>query len=237
MFRADELFSEVTSDASGKGSSQGMFIGCFIDTSTGFISLQCEGKPTRHKYRMEPGIKLFPAVFVEPTSKEVLQFELGRTQNTLPLSAAVLQNSEKHVVPQMPPRLRLQILQPHQWCRVPNTSLKIHALKLSDIRGWSMLAEDSVPMLALNIPEEDRSIDILELIENEKLLNFHAYTLALYCAVCFQSNYRAAHTLCHHVGQNQLLYAIKCLYMSGPLRMGFYNLLIALHLESFASTM
>lgn len=237
MFRADELFSEVTSDASGKGSSQGMFIGCFIDTSTGFISLQCEGKPTRHKYRMEAGIKLFPAVFVEPTSKEVLQIELGRTPNTLPLSAAVLQNSEKHVVPQMPPRLRLQILQPYQWCRVPNTSLNIHALKLSDIRGWSMLAEDSVPMLALNIPEEDRSIDILELIENEKLLNFHAYTLALYCAVCFQSNYRAAHNLCHHVDQKQLLYAIQSLYMSGPLRMGFYNLLIALHLESFASTM
>ena len=100
-----------------------------------------------------------------------------------------------------------------------------------------MLAEDSVPMLALNIPEEDRSIDILELIENDKLLNFHAYTLQLYCAVCFQSNYRAAHTLCDHVGQNQLLHAIQSLYMSGPLRMGFYNLLIALHLESFASTM
>lgn len=51
--------------------------------------------------QMEVGTKLFPAIFVEATSKEVLQFELGRTPTTLPLSAAVLQNSEKHVVPQV----------------------------------------------------------------------------------------------------------------------------------------
>lgn len=110
MFRADELHAEVSTDAGSKGASQGMFIGCFIDTSTGFITLQCDGKDTRHKYRMEPGTKLFPGVFLEPTSKETLQIELGRTPNTLPLSAAVLQNSDKHVVPQMPPRLRVQIL-------------------------------------------------------------------------------------------------------------------------------
>ena len=50
---------------------------------------------------MEPGVKLFPAVFVEATSKDVLQIELGRTPTSLPLSAAVLQSSEKHVVPQV----------------------------------------------------------------------------------------------------------------------------------------
>ena len=54
---------------------------------------------------MEVGTKLFPAIFVEATSKEVLQFELGRTPTTLPLSAAVLQNSEKHVVPQVSEQL------------------------------------------------------------------------------------------------------------------------------------
>lgn len=67
---------------------------------------------------MEPGTKLFPAIFVEATSKEILQIELGRTNTTLPLSAAVLQNSERHVVPQFPPRLKVQCLKPHQWARV-----------------------------------------------------------------------------------------------------------------------
>lgn len=101
MVRADELYNEVTSDASGKGASQGMFVGCFVDTATGYISFTCEGKETSHKWRMEPETKLFPAIFVEATSKEIMQIELGRTSTTLPLSAAVLMNSERHVTPQV----------------------------------------------------------------------------------------------------------------------------------------
>ncbi|BES99791.1 ryanodine receptor [Nesidiocoris tenuis] len=237
VVRADELYNEVTQDASGKSASQGMIIGCSVDTSTGYITFTCEGKDTKHKYRMEPETKLFPAIFVEATSKEILQIELGRTPTTLPLSAAVLRNSEKHVIPQFPPRFKVQCLIPHQWARVPNVSLHVHALKLSDIRGWSMLCEDPVSMIALHIPEEDRCFDVLELIEMEKLLQFHAHTLTLYAALCFQSNYRAAHALCQHVDQKQLQYAIRAEYMSGPLRRGFYDLLIALHIESHANTM
>ncbi|KAG8232313.1 hypothetical protein J437_LFUL009412 [Ladona fulva] len=237
LVRADELYNEVTQDASGKGASQGMFVGCFVDTATGYVTFTCEGKETRHRYKMEPETKLFPAIFVEATSKEILQIELGRTSTTLPLSAAVLQNSAKHVIPQFPPRLKVQCLKPNQWARVPNQSLQVHALKLSDIRGWSMLCEDPISMLALHLPEEDRCIDILELIEMERLLSFHAHTLTLYAALCYQSNYRAAHALCRHVDQKQLLYAIRAEYMSGPLRQGFYDLLIALHIESHATTM
>lgn len=237
VVRADELFNEVTQDASGKGASQGMFIGCFVDTATGIIKFTCEGKETSHRWKMESDTKLFPAIFVEATSKDVLQIELGRTPTTLPLSAAVLPTSDKHITPQAPPRLKVQCLKPHSWARVPNVALQVHALKLSDIRGWSMLCEDPVSMLALHIPEEDRCIDVLELIEMDKLLSFHAHTLTLYSALCYQSNYRAAHALCHHVDQKQLLYAIKSEYMSGPLRQGFYDLLISLHLESHATTM
>lgn len=54
--------------------------------------------------KMEPNTKLFPAVFVEATSKEMLQFELGRTSTTLPLSSAVLLNSGKHLQPQVEKR-------------------------------------------------------------------------------------------------------------------------------------
>ncbi|XP_075987919.1 ryanodine receptor isoform X7 [Anticarsia gemmatalis] len=237
MVRADELYNEVMAEATAKGASQGMFIGCSVDTSTGTVSFTCEGKDTSIKFKMEPETKLFPAIFVEATSKEILQIELGRSTTSLPLSAAVLPTSDKHVTPQFPPRLKVQCLKPHQWARVPNQSLQVHALKLSDIRGWSMLCEDAVSMLALHIPEEDRCIDILELIEMDKLLSFHSHTLTLYAALCYQSNYRAAHALCQHVDQKQLLYAIQSQYMSGPLRQGFYDLLIALHLESHATTM
>ena len=79
MVRADELYNEVTQDASGKGASQGMFVGCFVDTATGWVTYTCEGKETSHKFKMEPDTKLFPAIFVEATSKEILQIELCRT--------------------------------------------------------------------------------------------------------------------------------------------------------------
>lgn len=69
-------------------------------------------------FQMEPETKLFPAIFVEATSKEILQIELGRSATSLPLSAAVLPTSDKHVIPQFPPRLKIQCLKPHQWARV-----------------------------------------------------------------------------------------------------------------------
>ena len=58
MVRADELYNEVTHDVSGKGASQGMFIGCFVDTATGYISYTCEGKETSHKFKVNINSKL-----------------------------------------------------------------------------------------------------------------------------------------------------------------------------------
>lgn len=52
MVRADELYNQVTQDASGKGASQGMFIGCFLDAATGVISYTCEGKETSYVFRV-----------------------------------------------------------------------------------------------------------------------------------------------------------------------------------------
>lgn len=52
MVRADELYNEVMADATGKGASQGMFVGCFIDTATGYISFTCEGKETSHRFKV-----------------------------------------------------------------------------------------------------------------------------------------------------------------------------------------
>jgi hypothetical protein len=237
MVRADELYSEVSNDPSAKAPAQGLFIGCFIDTSTGIVSFTCEGKETKQRFRMEPGTKLFPAIFIKATAKDALQFELGRTSTTLPLSSAVMLNSGKHSVPQFPGRLKVQCIKPNQWSRVPNVDMKIHALKLSDIRGWSLLCEDAISMIALHIPEEDRCIDIMELIENEKLLMFHVQTLKLYSALCYQSNFKAMHAICHYCDEKQLLYAISSENMPGLLRCGFYDTLISLHLEAYAGIM
>lgn len=53
MVRSDELYNEVTNDSSGKGASQGMAIGCFIDIATGVMSFTCEGKETSFKFKVK----------------------------------------------------------------------------------------------------------------------------------------------------------------------------------------
>lgn len=77
-----------------------------------------------------------------------------------------------------------------------------------------------------------RCIDILELSERQDLMKFHYHTLMLYCAVCALGNNRVAHALCSHVDESQLFYATENTYLPGPLRSGYYDLLISIHLES-----
>lgn len=84
-------------------------------------------------------------------------------------------------------------------------------------------------------PPSHRSVDILELTEQEELLQFHYHTLRLYSAVCALGNHRVAHALCSHVDEPQLLYAIENKYMPGLLRAGYYDLLIDIHLSSYAT--
>jgi hypothetical protein len=37
----------------------------------------------------------------------------------------------------------------------------------------------------------------------------------LYKALCFQSNFKAQHAICHYCDEKQLLYAIRSEYMPG----------------------
>ncbi|XP_071161899.1 ryanodine receptor-like [Mytilus edulis] len=227
--RYGSSLQEVTS----KRATPGIIIGCCIDISSGMLSFSVNGKEVANKFAVEPNSKLFPAVICEPTIKEMLQFELGFTRFALPLSAAVFRGP-KQAVPSCPPRLDVQTLTDGCWSRVPEQMLSIHSLKLSGIRGWSMLCDHPVNMMAVYIPEEDRSMDILELIEQKDLLEFHAKTLELYQAVCSHGNHRVANALTHHVDERLLMYCVLSENMSGPIRTGYHNLLITMHLESHA---
>jgi hypothetical protein len=155
--------------SSSKIVANSVLIGCMVDVSTGVISFTFNGKETPIKLTIEPGTKLYPAVFVEPTTKEVLQIELGRVRNCLPLSAAMFPSLGKHVQPKCPPRLKLQFLQPIRWSRVPNANLRVHCLKMNNVLGWSLLCEEIVNTQAVYISEEDRWINVLELNESAVL--------------------------------------------------------------------
>lgn len=136
----------------------------------------------------------------------------------------MFKSSAKNLVPYCPPRLTAQKLYPVNWARVPNECLRTTALKLSESKGlyyffkynfkyfflgWSVLCNDSIQTLMVYIPENDSSLDILELIEKTDLLKFHSRTLNLYCKLASHGNQQVAHTLCAHIDENQLIYAVK----------------------------
>ncbi|XP_037397585.1 ryanodine receptor 3-like isoform X3 [Pygocentrus nattereri] len=207
-------------------------IGCLIDVATGLVNFTVNGKELATSYQVEPNTKLFPAVFVRPTSPNLFQLELAKIKNAMPLSSAIFKSEHKNPVPQCPPRLDVQTIKSVLWSRMPNTFLKVETTRVSERHGWQVQCLEPLQMLAVHIPEENRCVDIMELSEQEELRKFHYHTLKLYCALCALGNTRVAHALCSHLDQSQLLYAIDNQYLSGMLREGFYNVLICIHLET-----
>uniref|UniRef100_A0A0N5AR96 Ryanodine receptor n=1 Tax=Syphacia muris TaxID=451379 RepID=A0A0N5AR96_9BILA len=230
IMNAAELL-QMTPDAANTKVS-GLLIGCIVDVNIGELSFLAAGQDTGVRFKLEPGAILYPAVFVTPTSSEVLQFELGRLKYTFPISSVIFKSIRKSVVPYCPPRLTVETLNPVHWARVPKECLRTTALKLSDARGWSVLCDDPVRIMSIYVPEKDMSYDILEMIEHPDYLAFHRQTLNLYCKLAAHGNQKVAHTLCSHVNEDQIVYAVKSQYLSGPLRQGFYDFVIAIHLKS-----
>lgn len=69
----------VPGSAAGRDGA-GTLIGCFINTSNGFLTFTLNGRELPNKFQVEPGTRLFPSVIYEPTSVDNLHFEIGRTK-------------------------------------------------------------------------------------------------------------------------------------------------------------
>uniref|UniRef100_A0A8C7G657 Ryanodine receptor 3 n=1 Tax=Oncorhynchus kisutch TaxID=8019 RepID=A0A8C7G657_ONCKI len=222
----------VGSSHSSSRSNIDLEIGCLVDLATGFLSFTANGKELATTYEVESNTKLFPAVFVRPTSTNLFQFEFVKIKDAMPLSSAIFKSEQRNPVPQCPPRLDVQTIVAVLWSRMPNTFLTVETARVSERHGWVVQCLEPLQMMAVHIPEENRCLDILELSENEGLRKFHYHTLMLYCALCALGNTRVAHALCSHLDQSQLLYTIDNQYLSGMLREGFYNVLMSIHLET-----
>ncbi|CAL8363589.1 unnamed protein product [Merluccius merluccius] len=223
---------DLVSNQQTRFSQEDMVVGCLVDLATGLMTFTANGKEINTFYQVEPNTKLFPAVFVQPSSQNMVQLELGKLKNIMPISAAMFRSERMNPVPQCPPRLDVQMLTPVIWSRMPNHFLDPRVGRVSERLGWVVECVEPLIMMALHIPEENRCIDILELSERQDLMKFHFHTLMLYCAVCALGNNRVAHALCSHVDESQLFYAIENTYLPGPLRSGYFDLLISIHLES-----
>ncbi|XP_051937189.1 ryanodine receptor 2 [Hippocampus zosterae] len=215
--------------------SAGLEIGCLIDTAAGLLTFTSSGVEMSTFYQVEANTKLYPAVFVKPTTSNMFQFELGRIKNAMPLSAGLIRSLRSTSAPQCPPRFQVQHLCPVSWTRVPDRSLKVMVDRPDERHGWRVHCLEPRQVMALQIPDESRCIDILELSELDDILTFEYHTLLLYCALCALGNARVCHAICSHVDQSQFLHAIQNHHLPGPLRSAFYQLLIQVHLSSNAA--
>uniref|UniRef100_A0A8C4NPW6 Ryanodine receptor 3 n=1 Tax=Dicentrarchus labrax TaxID=13489 RepID=A0A8C4NPW6_DICLA len=224
--------ADAVGPSASSRSNSDLEIGCLIDLATGLVSFTANGKELSTTYQVEPNTKLFPAVFVRPTSANLFQLEFVKIKDAMPLSSAIFKSEHRNPVPQCPPRLDVQTIVAVLWSRMPNTFLNVETARVSERHGWVVQCLEPLQMMAVHIPEENRCLDILELSEHEDLRKFHYHTLKLYCALCALGNTRVAHALCSHLDQSQLLYTIDNQYLSGMLRQGFYNVLMSIHLET-----
>uniref|UniRef100_A0A671MJD1 Ryanodine receptor 3-like n=1 Tax=Sinocyclocheilus anshuiensis TaxID=1608454 RepID=A0A671MJD1_9TELE len=222
---------DVVSGSTGRSNTD-LEIGCSIDLASGLVSFTANGRDLPTAYQVEPNTKLFPAVFVQPTSPNLFQFEFPKIPDAMPLSSAIFKSLQRNPEPQCPPRLDVQTIVSVLWSRMPNTFLSVETARVSERHGWVVQCLEPLQMMAVHIPEENRCIDIMELSENEDLRQFHYHTLKVFCALCALGNTRVAHALCSHLDQSQLLYTIDNQYLSGQLREGFYDVLISIHLET-----
>lgn len=78
-------------------------------------------------------------------------------QNIMPLSAAMFMSERKNPAPQCPPRLEMQMLMPVSWSRMPNHFLQVDTRRAGERLGWAVQCQDPLIMMALHIPEENRS--------------------------------------------------------------------------------
>lgn len=76
----------------------------------------------------------------------------------MPLSAAIFKSEEENPIPQCPPRLDIQMITPVMWSRMPNDFLHVETARISDHHGWVLQCIEPLQMMALHIPEENRSV-------------------------------------------------------------------------------
>uniref|UniRef100_A0A8C3CY65 Ryanodine receptor 2 n=1 Tax=Cairina moschata TaxID=8855 RepID=A0A8C3CY65_CAIMO len=218
----------------GQGrNNNGLEIGCLIDAASGLLTFTANGKELGTYYQVEPSTKLFPAVFAQATSPNVFQFELGRIKNVMPLSAGLFKSEHKNPVSQCPPRLHVQFLTHVLWSRVPNHFLKVDVSRISERQGWMIQCLNPLQFMALHIPEENRLM--LFLCKSISGLNWD-YIIKVFCKRSPTPSLNPPKLpFCSHVDESQLLYAIENKYMPGLLRAGYYDLLIDIHLNTYAT--
>uniref|UniRef100_A0A1I8F6Y5 RYDR_ITPR domain-containing protein n=1 Tax=Macrostomum lignano TaxID=282301 RepID=A0A1I8F6Y5_9PLAT len=185
--------------------SQGLTIGCFLDAAGGSLSFEMNGPN-----RLRLGCRKRASCTPQWPSKRAAARWLALSSADAPHSAGGVRDA----APAKTGRCRScptgcrRSACPASAGRGAAVAAPVEHPQAVDLRGWSLLCEEPVQM-------------------------FHKGTLQLYKAICSHGNRTAAEMLTNHVSADQFNFLTLNLYLSGPLRMAYFDLLIAMHLESY----
>jgi hypothetical protein len=176
-------------------------------------------------------------------SEHVIDFDFAPVDPYLPLSSVVfkpLMDDSAYLddpkTPLCPRRIKVLALTESCWRRQPMYRANY---KTSIGSGGSLqVTTEKEPSLTIfiTLPQEDRVMDILEISEKHKLMNFHIRTLETYAAVCSHSNLELAEAISQRVNCKQLLECLKTGGMRSELKAAYLKLVTYLHLEHEVQT-
>lgn len=190
-----------------------------------------------------PGTKLFPTAIITPMSEHVIDFDFAPVDPYQPLSSVVfkpLMDDSTYLddptTPLCPRRIKVLALTESCWRRQPMYQANYKTSVGSG--GTLQVTTEKEPSLSIfiTLPQEDRVMDILEISEQHKLMNFHIQTLEAYAAVCSHSNLELSKAISQRIKCKQLLQCLKTGGMRSELKAAYLKLVTYLHLEHEVQT-
>ncbi|EDV29875.1 uncharacterized protein TRIADDRAFT_52741 [Trichoplax adhaerens] len=237
MARVSDLIAERGKRKISSAVLGDILIDCYANVNTGKLDFAFNGSTCQFThFDVEEGAKLYPAIYVRTPNndKNLFQIEFRISKDCLPVCFTSNSHklSQKSDATHLIKRPVLQALKANTWCRMQTSSLVTVEKALR--HGYEIEREDPSYSVMINIPEENRCINLQELIEKEKLMYFHTHTLKLYSALCSHGNIYVADKIRYYVDEWQLMYCIQCFDLPDVVRVGYYDLLVSLHLEEHA---
>uniref|UniRef100_A0A1I8JRY4 RYDR_ITPR domain-containing protein n=1 Tax=Macrostomum lignano TaxID=282301 RepID=A0A1I8JRY4_9PLAT len=208
------------SDVSKPRLSQGLTIGCFLDGSRRLARARKRASCTPQ----------WPSK--RASAARWLGFELGRGATLCRWCPGLLRRP-KLAHAQLPNGCRRSACPASAGRGAACRSSGVNILKLSDLRGWSLLCEEPVQMVALKLSRRGAQLRHPRDGGAADLLQFHKGTLQLYKAICSHGNRTAAEMLTNHVRPDQFNFLTLNLYLSARSAWRTSTCSSPMHLESY----
>ena len=176
--------------------------------------------------------KLFPTVITTPSTDKVIDLDFTPDPSCYSISSTLTPASSGAKLTPCSFRFKLMVLSPSQWVRQPFHRVPFTSSVLAN--GSGVTAEsykDPTYSIFATFPEEDQVMDLLELSEKEKLIEFHVSTLKAYAAVSSHCNKSIARKVGAILDPEQLLQCLKMRGMHFSLRATYIELFNTLHLD------